>query len=151
LHDSIGLLEPQTGRKAVVVVTDGRDENNPGTGPGSRHTLAELMAKLAETETTVYAIGLGAKVDREALQRIADESGGAAYFPLDVASLPADYRRVLDDLRRRYLVTYTSTNYTRDGAWRAVTIASRKPGFVIRSRRGYAAPTSTAAPVRGQQ
>ncbi len=99
----------------------------------------------------MYAIGLGANVDRAALQRIADVSGGAAYFPENVTSLPADYRRVLDDLRRRYVVTYTSTNYTRDGAWRDVTIASRKPGFVIRSRRGYAAPTSSAAPMRGQQ
>ena len=151
LHASIGLLEPQTGRKAVVVVTDGRDENNPGTAPGSRHTLAEVMEKVAATDTTVYAIGLGANVDRAALQRIADESGGAAYFPQDVAGLPAEYRRVLDDLRRRYVVTYTSTNFTRDGAWRAVTIASRKPGFVIRSRRGYAAPASANTAMRGQQ
>jgi hypothetical protein len=109
------------------------------------------MAKIAETETAVYAIGLGANVDRAALQRIADESGGAAYFPENVASLPADYRRVLDDLRRRYVVTYTSTNYARDGAWRAVTITSRRPGFVVRSRRGYAAPASTTVPTRGQQ
>jgi VWFA-related protein len=147
LHDSIGLLERQTGRKAVVVVTDGRDENNPGNAPGSRHTLEELLAKLAETDTTVYAIGLGARVDRPALQRIADESGGAAYFPEDVAALPAEYRRVVDDLRRRYVLTYTSTNDARDGAWRAITIASRKPGFVIRSRRGYTAPAaSTLSP-----
>ena len=142
LHDSIGLLERQSGRKAVVVVTDGRDENNPGNAPGSRHTLDELLAKVAETDTTVYAIGLGANVDRAALQRIADESGGAAYFPEDVAALPAEYRRVVDDLRRRYVLTYTSTNDARDGAWRAITIASRKPGFVIRSRRGYTAPAA---------
>jgi Mg-chelatase subunit ChlD len=40
LHDSIGLLERQSGRKAVVVVTDGRDENNPGNAPaaGTRWT-----------------------------------------------------------------------------------------------------------------
>jgi len=126
----------------VVVVTDGRDENNPGNAPGSRHTLEELLAKVAETDTTVYAIGLGANVDRAALQRIADESGGAAYFPEDVAALPAEYRRVVDDLRRRYVLTYTSTNDARDGAWRAITIASRKPGFVIRSRRGYTAPAA---------
>ncbi|MEP6782714.1 MAG: VWA domain-containing protein [Acidobacteriota bacterium] len=145
LHDSIALLERQTGRTAVVVVTDGRDENNPGTAPGSRHTLDELLAKIGETDTTVYAIGLGAKVDRAALQRVADASGGAAYFPQDVAALPAEYRRVIDDLRRRYVVTYTSTNYARDGAWRTVTIGSRKPGFVIRSRRGYSAPTASSA------
>ncbi len=59
---------------------------------GTRST--SVLAKLGETDTTVYAIGLGANVDRAALQRIADESGGAAYFPEDVAALPAEYRRV---------------------------------------------------------
>jgi VWFA-related protein len=151
LTDSIALLDREQGRKAVVVVTDGRDEDNAGTKPGSTHTLADVLAKLGETQTAIYPIGLGAKVDREALQKIADASGGAAYFPADVSTLPDEYRRVLDDLRRRYIVTYTSTNGTRDGAFRAVRITSRKPGFVIRSRPGYTAPTSTAAAMRGQQ
>ena len=50
-------------------MTDGRDENNPGTAPGSRHTLDEVLDKVSQTDTTVYAIGLGANVDRGALQR----------------------------------------------------------------------------------
>lgn len=151
LHDSIALLDRQQGRKAIVVVTDGRDENNAGNGPGSRRTLDELLEEVAATETAVYAIGLGAKVDRAALQRIADESGGAAYFPDDVAALVDEYRRVIEDLRRRYVVTYTSTNAARDGGWRSVRITSRKPGFVIRSRRGYTAPGAAAPALRGQQ
>ena len=151
MYNSIELLDREKGRKAVVVVTDGRDEDNPGTGPGSRHSLAEVLAKVAETDTTVYAIGLGANVDRSALQRIADDSGGAAYFPQDVTALPGEYRRVIDDLRRRYVVTYTSTNSTRDGGWRAVRITARKPGFVIKSRRGYTAPLSGTAGARGHQ
>ena len=68
------------GRRAVVVVTDGRDENNPGTGPGSAHTAAEVLAQVQDSNTTVYAIGLGARVDREALQRIADASGEQRTF-----------------------------------------------------------------------
>jgi Ca-activated chloride channel homolog len=145
LADSIALLDREQGRKAVVVVTDGRDENNAGTKPGSTRTLDDVLAKLGDTETTIYAIGLGANVDRDALQRIADASGGAAYFPADVSTLPDEYRRVLDDLRRRFIITYTSTNDARDGAWRAVRISSRKPGFVIRSRPGYTAPLSGSA------
>lgn len=152
LHASIGLLQREGGRKAIVVVTDGRDENNPGTAPGSAHTLQEVLAKVAETDTTIYAIGLGAKVDRAALQRIADDSGGAAYFPDDVSALAEQYRRVIDDLRRRYVITYTSTNSTRDGGWREVRIASRKPGVVIRSRHGYTAPLVTVpGAIRGPQ
>ena len=145
IHDSIAALDSEQGRTAVVVVTDGRDENGPGNGPGSRHTLEQVIEKIAASPATVYAIGLGANVDRDALQRVADASGGAAYFPADVAALPDEYRRVVEDLRRRYVVTYTSTNPARDGNWRAVRIVARRPDFVIRSRGGYTAPTSSSA------
>ena len=114
-------------------------------GPKRRWTRSNAWpAQVAETDTTVYAIGLGNNVDRAALQRIADDSGGAAYFPQDVTALPQEYRHVLDDLRRRYIVSYTSTNSTRNGAWRNVTITTRIPGFIIRSRRGYTAPTAAS-------
>jgi Ca-activated chloride channel family protein len=145
IYDSVAALAQEEGRTAVVVVTDGRDENGPGNGPGSRRTLDEVIEKIAGSTATVYAIGLGANVDHEALQRVADASGGAAYFPADVAALPDEYRRVVDDLRRRYVVTYTSTNAARDGNWRSVRIVARSPGFVIRSRGGYTAPTSSSA------
>jgi VWFA-related protein len=145
LHGSMALLQRQEGRRAVVVVTDGRDENNPGTGPGSTHTVADALARAQESDTTVYAIGIGPRVDRDALQRIADISGGAAYFPDDVSTLSEQYQRIIEDLRRRYLLTYTSTNSKRDGAWREVAITATQPGITIRSRGGYTAPEVAAA------
>ena len=39
LCDSFSLVKQAPGRRAVVVLTDGRDENNPGTAPGSTRTL----------------------------------------------------------------------------------------------------------------
>jgi len=147
LFDSMAFLHRQAGRRAVVVLTDGRDENNPGTAPGSAHTLQDVLAQVRETGTTVYAIGLGPRVDREGLERVAIASGGSAYFPEDVTQLPDRYRRVVDDLRRRFLVTYTSTNGKRDGSWRTVEITTARPDLVIRSAGGYAAPgRSTTAP-----
>ena len=124
----------------VVLVSDGRDENNAGTGPGSQRTVDDVFAGLKESEATVFAIGLGPRVDREFLERVATESGGEAYFPLDVSELEAHYRRVVENLRRRYVISYTSTNTTRDGAWRTVQIESRSPDSVVRSKGGYFAP-----------
>jgi VWFA-related protein len=138
------LLNRQDRRRAVVLVTDGRDENNPGTGPGSEHSLAEVLELVRASETTIYTIGLGAKVDRAALEQIADISGGNAYFPEDVARLAEQYRRVLDDLRRRYVVSYTSSNPARDGQWREVRIVTKSPGVSIRSRGGFTAPKAGA-------
>jgi Ca-activated chloride channel homolog len=140
LFDSMAYLGQQPGRRAVVVLTDGRDENNPGTAPGSAHTLDDVLGQVRESGTTVYAIGLGPRVDKDGLTKVAEASGGAAYFPEDVSQLADRYRRVVDDLRRRYLVTYTSTNSTRDGAWREVEITTARQDMVIRSAGGYNAP-----------
>ncbi|MDH4065199.1 MAG: VWA domain-containing protein [Acidobacteriota bacterium] len=151
LFDSMAYLKRQPGRRAVVVLTDGRDEDNPGTAPGSAHTLADVLAQVRDTETTVYAIGLGPRVDREALDRVAAVSGGAAYFPEDVSQLADRYRRVVDDLRRRYIITYTSTNGHRDGSWRTVDISTPRGDLVIRSVGGYWAPGRATAPAPGQE
>ncbi len=146
LHDSMLLLKQRTGRRAVVLLSDGRDENNPGTAPGSEHTLAEVLALVRETDTVVYAIGLGANVDRPALERIAQLSGGTATFPLEATALEGEYQRVVEALRQRYVVGYTSTNSTRDGGWRNVVVAARPGGVTIRSAGGYRAPMRAVPP-----
>ncbi len=146
LHDSMLMLQQRAGRRAIVLLSDGRDENNPGTAPGSERTLAEVLDLVRETDTVVYAIGLGANVDRPALERIAEMSGGTATFPLEAAALEGEYQRVLDTLRQRYVLGYTSTNSTRDGAWRNVVIAATPDGVTIRSAGGYRAPARTAVP-----
>ncbi|HEY6615265.1 MAG TPA: VWA domain-containing protein, partial [Vicinamibacterales bacterium] len=140
LYDSLAQLTTVQGRRVVVVVTDGRDENATSTGPGSLQKWDEVLQKLEQTEATVYAVGVGNQVDRTRLQQLARKSGGAAYFPTTASSLAADYHKILDELRRRYVIGYESTNHTRDGRWRAVEIRTREKGVEIRSRGGYYAP-----------
>jgi Ca-activated chloride channel family protein len=140
LFDAMKRLGPVEGRRAVVLVTDGRDENGPGTGPGSRHTRAEVLGELRMVDAAVYSIGLGSSVDRDGLEEFARESGGEAFFPELVQDLADDYRRVIEHLRRRYVATFLSSNTNRDGGWRAVEITSQDPRVVIRSRGGYRAP-----------
>ena len=124
----------------VVVLTDGRDEDNPGTGPGSKHRFSEVLERLREIEATVFCIGLGPNIDPQTLKVIATESGGEVYFPQDGTTLAEDYRRVIENLRRRYVITYTSTNSSRNGQWRDVEIRTQAPGTVVNSRGGYFAP-----------
>jgi Ca-activated chloride channel family protein len=86
----------------------------------------------------VFAIGLGVNVDQGPLQQIADLSGGRAFFPKDVSELSAEFHRVVDDLRRRYVVGYTSSHIQRDGSWREVTIQVKsQEDAAIKSPGGY--------------
>ena len=141
LADSFIRLKRTQGRRVVVVMTDGRDENNPGTGPGSTRRLEDVLKLQQETGAIVFGIGLGTNVAEDALRQITSQSGGRAYFPTDVTDLPTEYRRVVDDLRRRYVVGFTSSHIQRDGSWRDVTIRVKNvPNAKILSPGGYIAP-----------
>ena len=79
-------LKTTEGRRVVVVVTDGRDENAASTAAGSVATWEMVIGAAQAIDATVYAIGLGSRVERGRLQQLADLTGGEAYFTDDLAS-----------------------------------------------------------------
>jgi hypothetical protein len=80
-------------------------------------------------------------VDSKPLERLAAVSGGQALFPGEATDLDREYRRVIEDLRRRYVVSFTSSHPRRDGNWRDVTIrVKNRPDAIVRTAGGYFAP-----------
>lgn len=140
IWDSLLHLKKEKGRRAIVVLSDGRDENNPGTAPGSAHTFEEVLELTREVGAAVFAVGLGPKIDTAVLERLTALSGGQVYFSADVEQLGTQFARIIENLRQRYVVSYSSTNFDRNGEWRAVEIRARKPGLIVTSTAGYRAP-----------
>lgn len=138
--NALAHLKGTQGRRAVVVLTDGRDENDAGTAPGSVHTRAEVLDLAKTSGAAIYPIGLGTRVDRDLLETLAARSGGEAAFASEVPTLASEYRRVVESLRRRYVVSYTSSNGQRDGSWREVSIRPTREGLAVASAGGYFAP-----------
>ena len=101
---------------------------------------AAVDARIEVDPRARQALGSELRFRRETLERLARASGGQAYFPATVDELPAQYAHVVEDLRRRYVLSYTSTNSTRDGKWRQVELRPRREGLSITSRGGYRAP-----------
>ena len=71
--DALTRLRGIEGRRVVVLMTDGRDENNPGTAPGSVHTYPQVLERLKTVDATIYTVGLGAKIDREEARGARDD------------------------------------------------------------------------------
>jgi Ca-activated chloride channel homolog len=144
LYDALDLslarLKSVEGRRVVVVLTDGYDENAKSTGPGSVTTWDQVLASAKALDATIYTIGLGARVDKPRLRQLAQLTGGESYFTTDVKQLGRHYRRIVEELHRRYLVAYTSTNPKRDGGWRKVELRAHAKSVHVRSRGGYFAP-----------
>jgi VWFA-related protein len=140
LVDSMVRLADVPGRRVVVVMTDGRDENATSSGPGSTRSWEDVLVTARSTGATVYAIGFGTNVDVARLVELTTLTGGEAYFTNDVSELGEHYQRIVDDLHRRYVLAYTSTNSNRNGEWRTVGIKATDPALKVRSPGGYFAP-----------
>src|SRR5215470_2303561 len=134
-------------RKALVIFSDGLEKN-------SSVKEKEVMEAIKENEVQVYLVGFidvemeenrpfgksPAKKAKELLSRIADDSGGRAYFPKDVGEIPAIAAQISKDLRTQYVVSYYPANDNRDGAFRNVQVSVNSQGagkLIARTRRGY--------------
>ena len=118
------------GRRAILLLSDGKDE-------GSRFTYEEALEFARRAGVTVYPIGLGDEVEKRKLARIAEETGGRAYFPASAEELPAIYAAIEEELRSQYLLAYQSTSTRSDPGFRVVDLKVSKSGLEGKTIRGY--------------
>lgn len=153
-------------RKALVVISDGLEKN-------SSVKEKEVMEAIKEDEVQVYLVGFideeneekslfgksPAKKAKDLLSRIADDSGGYAYFPKDISEIPAIAAQIAKHLRTQYVVSYYPSNDKRDGTFRNIQVSVNSQGsrkMIARTRRGYYArnekgqlPTAAQKKARG--
>jgi VWFA-related protein len=85
-------------------------------------------------------------VDTGSLKKIAEKTGGRAFFPHNESELRTAFDQIQRDLREQYLVAYSPTNKTRDGSYRMIRIEVvdpelRKQSVKLNFRPGYFAKT----------
>lgn len=99
-----------SGRRAVVLFTDGVDEK-PGGGTCSIHTADDVIGLATDggTRSPIYTLGMGRQVDEKALQRLAQDTGGRFLYSPDANQLDAVFIRLSDTLRSQYAIRYSST------------------------------------------
>jgi len=133
-------------RKALVVITDGLEKN-------SSSKEKEVMEAIKEDEVQVYLVGFvdeeeeksffgksPAKKAKDLLSRLADDSGGHAFFPKDIGEIPAIAAQISKDLRTQYVISYYPSNDERDGTFRTIQVGVNNFGgrkLIARARRGY--------------
>jgi Ca-activated chloride channel family protein len=135
----VEMLGRQTGRKALVVFTDGEDQ-------GSHATIADVERRLQASDVTLYMIGQGRAVSLETLkkimERLAAPTGGRALFTDSIDELHGAFVDLLDELSNQYLLGYASTNPKRDDAWRRIKV-DVDGHRDVRARQGYRLTAAT--------
>jgi Ca-activated chloride channel homolog len=150
LYDAlaIGIEHLKTGtrdRKALVLLSDGGDN-------ASHRNLDDVLQIAQRSSATIYTIGIYDETDEDrnprVLRKIAQVSGGRAYFPESLRDLDKVWRDIAGGIRSQYTIGYSSSNSKRDGAFRKVKImANRNGGKALRvtTRDGYVAPLDKSA------
>jgi Ca-activated chloride channel family protein len=129
----IGLLGTETGRKALVIFTDGEDQ-------GSHAAIADVERGLQSSDVTLYMIGQGRGVKddnlRQVMRRLSTPTGGRALFTDNIDQLHGAFDDLLNELSNQYLLGYPSTDTKRDDAWRRIRVDVA--GYpLVRARQGY--------------
>ena len=134
------LKAPQNtpSRRAIILLSDGDDNLS--------HVSREEAIEMAQrAEAIVYTIstnvsgtkGSGDKV----LERIAEATGGRAFFPFQIRDVANAFAEIQNELRSQYAISYKPANFKSDGHYRAIEIlANDRKNLRVRSRRGYYAP-----------
>jgi Ca-activated chloride channel homolog len=136
------LKKPQNGptRRAIILLSDGEDNQ-------SHVTMGEAIEMAQRAETIVYTIstnvsGTKAQGDK-VLERIADATGGRAFFPFQIRDVSNAFAEIQDELRSQYAISYKPADFKADGHFRTIEIvALDRKNFRVRARRGYFAPAS---------
>ncbi len=116
-------------RRALILVSDGEDRD-------SYYNEQQLFQLLREIDVQIFAVGFVNELDDDGslisksprkkaqnfLQRLADETGGKAYFPEGVGQLNGIAQDIARELRTQYSIGYEPTNTNKDGSLRKIKV-----------------------------
>jgi Ca-activated chloride channel homolog len=143
LHDAVitGLehLELATHQKHVLVVLSDGEDN------ASRYSKEEMMERAFESDAIVYTVSnanrrTGAPGDPGVLRKLADVTGGVAYFPDSDDEVIESFDELAGNIRRGYSIGYVPANTKQDGGYRRVKVTVTGPSrnnLSVRTRDGY--------------
>ena len=160
------LMAKQKGRKAIVVLTDGRDR-------GSRVSQGQAVEAALRADTIVYSIyfadeesafnngggfgggGLGGYGRRrgmggpggypqqsgpdgkKVLQQISAQTGGGFFEASKKQTVASIYGRIQEELRNQYSLGYVSDKPVTVSEFRTIQLTARQKGLAVQARQKY--------------
>jgi VWFA-related protein len=126
-------------RRAMILLSDGDDNQ-------SHVTREEAIEMAQRAEAVIYTISTNVSGSKGAgdrvLERIADATGGHAFFPFQIREVADAFAAIQDELRSQYAVSYKPADLKTDGHYRTIEIvANDRKNLKVRSRRGWYAPS----------
>jgi len=135
-------MRQQTGRKALIILTDGVDN-------ASRTNLERAIESAQRSDTLVYTIlyadpqayrspgGFELTEGRRALGRIAKETGARMFEVSKNEPIGRVYSTIEEELRNQYNLGYTPETDEEGRGYRRIRLTTRQKDLIVQSREGY--------------
>jgi Ca-activated chloride channel family protein len=134
LHEAMTVQEAETGRRVVLVLTDGVNSTNLPDRPGTPEAVEQ---KAISDDFMLYAIGLEGSPIEGRLVRLVNQTGGAHFEVKRNEDLGVAFARVADELRGQYLLGFTPARL--DNKLHRIEVRVQRAGLTARARRSYLA------------
>jgi VWFA-related protein len=138
-------LNTETGRKTVVLITDGVDE-------GSKLSRDKSIEAAQKADTIIYSIDyedpafhgggfgritIGGGQGVADLNKMSSETGGRVFKVDRHMSLDDIFRDLQDEMRSQYSISYAPPNGKKDGAYHKIEIRVAQKDYKVQARKGY--------------
>ncbi|MBT9333304.1 VWA domain-containing protein [Paracidobacterium acidisoli] len=152
LYDAVDLasndkLRSETGRKALILLTDGEDqgsETKPGKAIEAAQKSNAIVYVLLIADRGAYFNYGGFYTGDAQMRKLAEDTGGRVINVGNNGKKMEDaFAQIEEELRTQYLASYTPTNKALDGSYRKVDIFCKGDGLKVQSRKGYYAVGNT--------
>jgi Ca-activated chloride channel family protein len=127
---ALSALRPVSGRKAVILFTDG--ENTWG-----KATMKSTLHEAEESDVVIYTLQYGDPPAQKYLQQLAEKTGGRYFMAADANTIRRSFADVAEELRRQYVLGYHPNELAPRGQERKIRVKVDRQRVAVRARKSY--------------
>jgi VWFA-related protein len=134
------VLGRQSGRKAMIILTDGDDV-------GSKMRLKDAIEAAQKADVITYVLLItdpGFPSNYGDMKQLCEQTGGRVIEVRNPDKMGKAFDEIAAELRSQYSIGFSSDNPTNDGRFRRLEVKA-KDGYKVQARKGYYPPNDMAA------
>lgn len=150
--EAAAYLRPYTGRRVLVIVSDGGDTTSRNDFEQTlQHVLAD-DCQIFIVQTGLYdGANLRALAAERRMEQLSGQTGGAVYIPKTNYEVDLAFEQIAADLAHQYVLSYYPGDEPRDGRFHIIDLRLRvRKDVRVRARKGYYSPKATNVAASGR-